>query len=255
MTCKRLISLLLIVIPLLGFVPRVNSQSFTTITASNTLTSVISTTQASVSASGTVFVTVATETTVYANSFTMSGLGALGERFCNANYVGPIYETAGQELVGSISAIGFINFYIMNDKQFRAYKSGRSCMPSQAEGALYSDENIGSVPLHWTAPYNGNYYFLFTTTSANDVTVALNVGSTVNSTTSYVEYVTLSNIIMKSATETVAITETSQVSQQSPTQTGIDATQTLIILIGVGAVISLIVFTLHRRRRVRSTGN
>ncbi len=93
--------------------------------------------------------------------------------------------------------------------------------------------NTASVSLHWTAPYSRNYYFVFATTSANDVTVVVLIGSTVNSTTSYIQYVTLGSIVTETVTETITSAETLQIGQQSMTQAGIIALALIIALLGM----------------------
>ena len=122
MAYKRLlVSLLLIILSLLGFTQKVNSQNFTTVTSINTITNYVTDTQTSVSITGTASATTTSKATMFISSFTLSGVTA---RYCNVEFYGPLIFNAEQTIVGTLTARAespetaqSINFYIMNDNQ------------------------------------------------------------------------------------------------------------------------------------------
>ena len=216
-----IISLLLITVPLLGLAPEVYSQTVTTITSLNTVTTNLTFTEGNLSTVGKVTTTMSEEATLIATSDTLPGLGAQGSQGCNEGHLGPYYANFSQPIVTTLSSNQLINFFIMNSTQYTAWNSVTTCDPRQAKGALYIYEDTQSVVVNWRAPVNGTYYFVFTTSSFSDAVISFNFGAPTHIVTSYLQYVTLSSFRTAEVTQTLTSFVTSQIGQSSQIPTGL----------------------------------
>jgi len=232
-----IISLLLISVPLLGVAPEVYSQTATTITSLNTVTTNLTFTEGSLSTVGNVTATKSEEATLIATSDTLPGLGAQGSQGCNEGHVGPVYANFSQPIVGTLSSNQLINFYIMNTTQYAAWNSATTCDPGRAKGALYIYEDTQSVVLKWTAPKNGAYYFVFTTSSFSDAVISFNFGAPIHIVTSYLQYVTLTSLRTAEVTQTLTSFVTSQIGQSSQIPTGL--IEFVLVIIALMSAIAL----------------
>jgi len=234
MLYKRVVlSLLLIAVPLVGLAPQVSSQSFTATTSLNTLTTNVTLTQMNLSTVGRVTTTMKQEATLFATQVTLSGVG--GAQGCNEGHFGPVYANASQQISGTLTSTQMIDFYIMNRTQYSAWSSATTCTPNQLNGTVYAYTQTNFVALEWRAPEKALYYFVFVTSSFSDAIIIANLGTPINVTTSYLQYVTLSNYRTGATTET--ITSISSTPLASPPQLPAGLIEfILVILTGMGAV-------------------
>jgi hypothetical protein len=244
MLYKRLVlSLLLIAVPLVGLTPQVNSQTFTATTSLNTFTTNVTLTEMNLSTVGRVTTTMKQEATLFATQVTLSGVG--GAQGCNEGHFGPFYANATQQISGTLTSTQMINFYIMNSSQYSAWNSATTCAPNPTNGTVYMYEQTNFVALEWRAPKKGLYYFVFVTFSYSDAMIIANLGTPIHVTTSYLQYVTLSNYRTGATTETITSISSTQLTPASQLPAGL-IEFILVILTGLGAV------GLWKRRRGKS---
>jgi len=153
------------------FLPSVNSQSYTTITSTSAVTTIISNTQLSSYVVGTSSATSTSTMKVYDGTFNLEGAGG---GYCGWYQLINFTVNSGQEVKGSFKSTTPINFYVLNRGDLQKFATEKGCDPSS-----YRANAVGvtSVPIDFGFSSGGEYAFLLFNVGANTASVTLSAFS------------------------------------------------------------------------------
>jgi hypothetical protein len=136
---RKSISILLIVsiIPALMAIQQASSQTVTSTTVSSGTSTIIA----------------------YTDTISPTKSGYLS--YCWYTYETLNVTSAGSQYSGSFTTDKRITFFIMTGKQYHERDSGTFCGDSEPPPSLLEVDSVNSYSFDWTAPAEGEYYFVF----------------------------------------------------------------------------------------------
>ena len=232
---KYVITGLLLLVSLLAATQTVRSQQY----ATTTLTSLVTSSQVSTVAVGTqVMTTTAGQITpIFSGSVPIPGTHGV----CGIYFPQAFNGTAGQILVGSVTASSSVNVYVMTASVFQAWShqvvAGGNCVPPSV---VASQKNTTSYNFSTPIPSTGVYDLVVNNLSESAVTaqVNANLASSAPSPVTVVAYSTVRQQMIQTLLQTSVQTQTQQTASSGPDMTTLAGVIIVIVVIAAAAYLA-----------------
>ena len=242
---KYLITGLLLLVSLLAATQTVRSQQY----ATTIITSLVTSSQVSTVAVGSqVMTTTAGQTTpIFSGPVPIPGTHGV----CGIYFPQAFNGTAGQILVGSVTANSPVNVYVMTAAVFQAWShqvvAGGNCVPSSV---VATEKNTTSYNFTTPIPSTGVYDLVVNNLSESAVTAQVNANltSSAPSPVTVVAYSTVTQQMIQTLMQTSVQTQTTQ----QPTSSGPDMTTVAGVIIVIVVIAGLAYLAKTRRGKTGS---
>jgi hypothetical protein len=232
---KLLATGLLLIAVVLAASQTVRSQEF----ATTTITSLLTASQVSTVPVGTQVLTTTTGqiTPVFSAPVTIPGTHGV----CGVFFVHAFNGTAGQGLVGSVTASSSVDVYVMTAAVFQAWShqvvAGGNCTPSSL---VATQKNTTAYDFTTLIPFTGTYDLVVNNLSESVVTAQVNANltSSAPSPATVVAYSTMTQQMIQTLMQTSVQTQTQQPTSSGPDMTTLAGIIIAIIVIAAAAYLA-----------------
>lgn len=221
----------------------VGSQTYTTVTNVNTVTTTGTYTQMSAYPVATTTVTRTSTDILFNRTFVAQRPGS--NAYCTWQQTS-FDLGAGQRIQGNFTASQGVDFFIFTDNEYTAWKAAGLCDPKErAKGAEVSRYSLMSSTFDYTPQTTGKYWFAFNNYPGQDTKISLTVIRQYAQVVTAVSQATTSNQLLITATRTTSTMSTGTIAQVSP-PVALDP----LVMIGIVIVIVALIagFVVYRSR-------